>query len=472
MKADNQKSKQDEGFAGTLKNIQLNDLIQMCCLSAVSLGIRVTKDHRQGIIFIKEGQIIHAEVEETTGEEAFYTILGWDSGLFETIDVGKHNEVTINKGYQFLLMEAAHQADERESKREKIAKSPAPAAKKLKVLVVDDSAMMSKILTSMINADDRIEVVGTAKNGEKALNMLEELKPDLVTMDVNMPVMDGSTALKHIMIKSPCPVLIMSNVGEGSHKGIIDFLNLGAVDFMSKPVQNKHILIQQQKIVERVLQAAGAKINNFKRIRTPKIIQKKNLTINENAPCKSIIIVSAGAGGHSVLLDLIARLPDNLKEPVLIFQTIPPTLVKTVAEYFNERSLVIVKPLSTRILLQSGQCLFTTHGHRIKLESEEKNNFVTIGNNTVIDKESDGFDELLTSMAAKFNERVKVVLLSGSEIGTLGGLKSVKNKGGKIIIQDRSNCMVPAPLQKIVENKLFDMELDTGEIVKKVFLNS
>ncbi len=468
MRTDNQKSRQDEGFAGTLKNIQLNDLIQMCCLSAVSLGIRVTKDQKHGTIFIKDGQIIHAEVENTKGEEAFYRILGWESGIFETIDVGHVDEVTIKKGYQFLLMEAAHQADERDSKKEKTSKSPAPPVRKLKVLVVDDSPMMSKILTSMINADDRIEVAGTAENGEKALTMLEELKPDLVTMDVNMPVMDGSTALKHIMIKSPCPVLIMSNVGEGSHKGIIDFLNLGAVDFMSKPVQNKYILIQQQKIVERILQAAGAQINNFKRIRTPKIVQKRDIAVGENGLCNSVIVISAGAGGHSVLLDLIARLPGNLKEPVLIFQTIPPALVKTVADYFNERSQVTIKPLVNKIVLQRGQCLFTTHGHHIYVEHAGKNTLLRVENRELTGNEPDGFDEFLVSLAAEFSDRMKVVLLSGSEIGTFEGLQSVKNNGGKVIIQKRSNCMVPAPLQRIVENKLFDMELDTEEIVKEV----
>jgi two-component system chemotaxis response regulator CheB len=470
LKSDQQINKQEEGFAGTLKNIQLNDLIQMCCLSAASLGIRVTKNDKQGIIIIQDGQIIHAEVEAINGEKAFYKILGWESGVFETIDAGVVSQVTIKKGYQFLLMEAAHQADERASKKNSSIKTSRIVKKKLRVLVVDDSPMMSKILSSMINADDRIEVVGTAENGERALGMLDKLKPDLVTMDVNMPVMSGSTALKHIMIKSPCPVLIMSNVGDGAHKSIIDFLNLGAVDFMSKPVQNKHILIQQQKIVERVLQAAGAKISNFKRVRTPKVIQKDMSSKKEITFSDSLIIISAGAGGHSVLLDLISRIPGNLNSNIFIFQTIPPVLVKTVADYMNDRSQLKIIPVENSTQLRPGHCLFATHGGKLTFRSEGEITLIQVENsiNDTIESDSDTFDEQLFQIARFFGDKVKIILLSGSEIGTLDGIKKIRKYGGKIIIQNRSKCMVSAPLQKVFEEKLFDMELDTEEIAKDI----
>lgn len=466
MKSDQKNHKQEEGFAGTLKNIQLNDLIQMCCLSSVSLGIRVTKNDRQGIIIIKDGQITHAEVDNLKGEDAFYTILGWDSGIFDTIDAGNISQFTIKQNYQFLLMEAAHQADERENKKEDKDKNASVSKKKLRVLVVDDSPMMSKILTSMLNADERIEVVGTAENGEKALHMLEELKPDLVTMDVNMPVMDGSTALKHIMIKSPCPVLIMSNVGDGSYQGIIDFLNLGAVDFMSKPVQNKNILIQQQKIVERVFQAAGSQIGSFRRIKAPKVIKK--IKSSELLPFDSLLIISAGAGGHSVLLDLVSHLPADLHHSVLIFQTIPPALLQTVANYFDERSQLSIVPLSNDISLKRGQCFFTTQGRKITIAFEMDNPIVRFQNSDGAENEWDIFDNFLSMTSKKLIGKISVVLLSGSEVKNLDGLKNIRLNKGKIIIQKRSSCMVPAPLQKIFDQNLFDLELDIEEIVKEI----
>jgi two-component system chemotaxis response regulator CheB len=311
-------------------------------------------------------------------------------------------------------------------------------------------------------------VVGTAENGERALEMLDKLKPDLVILDVNMPVMNGSTALKHIMIKSPCPVLIMSNLGDGSHKEIIEFLNLGAVDFMRKPVQNKHIFLQQQKIVERILQAAGARTNCFKRIRVQRIIQKQKVSIDQNSFPNSMLIISAGAGGHSVMLELISRLPADLSHCVLILQTIPPILTKAIADYLNERSHLEVTPLKGGKTFQTGQCFFTGHGNKITVYHKENENEISVESSDTIQSVSNSFDELLFSMVDSFKDKIQIVLLSGSEIGTLNGLKKVRSKGGKIIIQKRHSCVVSTSLEKIIEEELFDMELDIDSIAKEV----
>jgi two-component system chemotaxis response regulator CheB len=103
----------DSGFAGTLKNIQLNDLIQMCCLSASSICMRVTKDNRIGAIFIVDGEIVHAACENIVGEEAFYRILGWQTGSFESIEVSTTPQRTIQNNYHYLIMEAARRVDEK-----------------------------------------------------------------------------------------------------------------------------------------------------------------------------------------------------------------------------------------------------------------------------------------------------------------------------------------------------------------------
>jgi two-component system chemotaxis response regulator CheB len=192
------------GFAGTLRNIQLTDIIQMCCLAGTTICVRVSQDENQGNIFIQDGDIVHAECGSISGVEAFFAILGWPSGQFDTVDASQVPSRTIREPYQFLLMEAARMADESAQRNiETTAATDSPADEKLRVLIVDDSAIMSKILNSMLSADPGIDVVGNAKNGEEALAKMKELSPDLITMDVNMPVMDGSTALKHIMIESP-----------------------------------------------------------------------------------------------------------------------------------------------------------------------------------------------------------------------------------------------------------------------------
>ena len=115
----------------------------------------------------------------------------------------------------------------------------------LRVLIVDDSAVMCRALTEMLSSEEGIHVVGTARNGEEALEQIDRVRPDLITLDVNMPVMDGSTALKHIMIRNPCPVVIVSAVSQRRESNILNFLLLGAVDYIQKPVRGEAMARQR-----------------------------------------------------------------------------------------------------------------------------------------------------------------------------------------------------------------------------------
>jgi two-component system chemotaxis response regulator CheB len=463
----------DEGFAGTLRHIQLNDLIQMCCLSAASLTIRVKKGERQGTIHIREGEIVHAVVDDICGEDAFYQILGWESGVFETIDATNITETTIAKNYQFLLMEAAHQVDERsvgvsESDDLHGSESDSGLESSVRVLIVEDSAMMRKILSSMLNADDRISLVGVAKNGEEALEMIDELKPDLILLDINMPVMDGSTAMKHIMIKKPCPVLIMSNIGSGSHKNIIDFLNLGAVDFMSKPVNNRDIVIQQQKIVERVLTAASARLNAFRRVKATQICSHE--VCSELFPADHIVVISAGAGGHADLVNILAALPSDLSTCVLALESVPPALVPDLAAYYHLHSRLPVSGIINSFQeLHNNHCYFGTRGRYMQVAMKEGQPVLNIQKEVPRDFESGNYlDFLLNSLDHVFNSRVMVLLLSGTDFKSLNGLEKIKRSGGTIVVQDPESCMVLGSLEHIIEKGLADSLADVSHIASAV----
>ena len=335
----------DSGFAGTLKNIQLNDLIQMCCLSGASLCMRVTKGERQGTIFIVDGEIVHAACEKMVGEEAFYRILGWQTGSFESIEMSTTPRRTIDKNYHFLIMEAARRVDENKSDDPLPVDEAAPggpvADERLRVLIVDDSPMMRKILSSMLTTSSQVRVVGMAGDGREAIRLIDELSPDLVTLDVNMPVMDGSSTIKHIMIKRPCPVLIMSNPGDGSSRTIFNFLELGAVDFMCKPTKNQDILLQQKSIISRIQLAATANVGNFRILRLPKPSLPQRCTEGPAAgPCCRLVIVLSGPGGHGEQMRLLAGLVpamDQAQGAVVTFHELPPAFTGSFADYLAER---------------------------------------------------------------------------------------------------------------------------------------
>jgi two-component system, chemotaxis family, protein-glutamate methylesterase/glutaminase len=463
----------DSGFAGTLKNIQLNDLIQMCCLSASSLCMRVTKDNRQGTIFIVDGEIVHAACEDMVGEEAFYRILGWQTGSFESIEVSTTPQRTIQKNYHFLIMEAARRVDEEAlSDAPSHAHASGPAEdtqddQRLRVLIVDDSPMMRKILSSILTTSNEVKVIGMAGNGKEAIAMIDDLSPDLVTLDVNMPVMDGTSTIKHIMIKKPCPVVIMSNPGDGSTKTIFNFLELGAVDFMSKPTKNQDILVQQQKILERIRIAATAKVGNFRIARIPKACSRVTADTGAKAS-RHLVIVVSGPGGHPEQMSLLSGLVPAMADidgAVVALQSLPPTFIEAYAHYLSERCGCPVSPINGETQLCAGQCYVGVHGTHLRINENAHQPIIEFG-----DAENGGFpiDRILSTAAETFGARLTVVLLSGAGTGEQAGLRAVREKNGRIVLRQRASSLVAEPLDPVVAGGLADDEVRPADLVRTV----
>lgn len=462
-----------KGFEGTLKNIQLTDLIQMCCLSCLSMGISVNKESNKGTIHIKDGNIIHAECEDNVGEDAFYEVMAWESGSFETMAVVTAQEATIDKNYQYLLLEVARMADEKamkeddeddEDENEEDINISLPH-ENIRVLIVDDSPMMCRILSDIIASDEEMEVIGTAGNGEEALKKISELEPDIITLDVNMPVMDGSTALKHIMIKSPCPVVIISSVGNSSQMNVIDFLCLGAVDFIKKPVKNEHFMQQQQMITEKIRLVAKAKISKFRRAKTALVLSKKDDKSEKNMPCDCLVVLNSGAGGYTELIKTVSILPADLNACLILLQAMPPEFVNPFTEYIDKRSLVTIMPLQNDSPLLSGRCYVGTSDYSLKLHSLEQEYFLCSDINV---SKSGQTDKFFKSIADCFSKDVLVVLMSGADVGDLDGLRNIKEKNGRIIAQKLSSCMVSYPLEKAIEADLVEQEASHVEIARQI----
>jgi two-component system chemotaxis response regulator CheB len=456
-----QSSQRSQGFAGTLKNIQINDLIQMCCLSMATIAIRVAKDTQQGTIYIEDGDVVHAVCGDTTGEEAFYTILGWASGSFETIDDTYAGDRTVDKSHEFLLMEAARRADE-ESEKASPESSPlddegivSESTERLKVLLVDDSTLMVKILSSMLTATGDIEVVGTARNGQDALELAQSLFPDLILLDVNMPVMDGSTALKHIMIRTPCPVVVMSNVGSGSPESVFHFLDLGAVDFMAKPVKNKNLLLQQQKIVDRISRAAKAAIKNFRRYRSPESISAADKALPDSSPSDQMVVVSTGCSGHGELIQLLSRIPDAHNLALVVLQTIPPAFLPALAAIIDAKCAFKVTPLVDGAPLRTGCCYLGTPGKALRTVATQREMVLEMPDHrseTV--QAASYFDLFLCSAVDCFPGSLMVALLSGADRGNLEGLRYIRERGSRIVVQDPATCMMPDPIMPVIDEQL------------------
>ena len=510
----------NEGFAGTLSNIQLPDLIQMCCSSTISTAIRVHKGSRVGTIYIEEGEIIHSECQDVEGVEAFYLIFTWRSGSFETLGDLPVKKVTIDKNWQYLLMEGHRRIDEADDDQDEEIKSKASpvsfeepggspslddvddylgvfrlipdveededitaAASEepvedlhddrlrsdldvIRMVIVDDSSMMSKIITNMLSADKTIEVVGTARNGEDALQLITRLSPDLITLDVNMPIMGGSTALKHIMIKNPCPVVIISALNTHSQSNILDFLKLGAVDFLNKPVRDMDMKVQERRMIRCIRQASYAMVRNFKR---PRFSKKAAPSISESGRLEkkgALIVICSGAGGYTELMKILNGLPGIPNACITVIQAMSQLFHRPLSAYLNDISPVRTETVEIKTLMRRNRCYMALNDVPLELAAEKSG--YSLNPLQDMDETADMPDHFFVSVTDSFQGHIMVILLSGAETGNGDMLKRIMDKGGTVISQPPSSCIVPRPLEKAVKDGLVSEEADIEEIVKKI----
>jgi two-component system chemotaxis response regulator CheB len=315
-------------------------------------------------------------------------------------------------------------------------KSKAP----ITVLIVDDSTVLRKIVKEMFSADPRLKVVGEAEHGVKALELISELKPDVVTLDVNMPVMDGLTTIKHIMIKCPTPVVMFSTLtGQGS-KETFEALRYGAIDFLQKPssLLKEDLKSQHELIVSRVKNAALAGIDAVRYLRPAQMTsQSKSIP---NMQCELVYAIGSSYGWYGALLGLIPEIKPDLPAAFISALYSTPSHVDAFARYLDDHSPLVVCRAMDGQIIQPGSCYLasvfesvsvTSNGQelvlRVQPESSNPPAHVT--------------DELMTSLSTALKERASGILLSGIGEDGVMGLGKIINGGGNAIVQDPKTCL-------------------------------
>ncbi|MFC4557136.1 chemotaxis response regulator protein-glutamate methylesterase [Virgibacillus kekensis] len=234
-----------------------------------------------------------------------------------------------------------------------------------RVLVVDDSAFMRKMLTEIISGDSRFEVVATARNGLDGLQKIKDYHPDVVTLDVEMPVMDGITALKKIMETMPLPVVMLSSLtGRGTVK-TIEAVSSGAVDFITKPSGPISLDIDriEQEILTKVFEAANSNIS-FSPIAS---VASKVNTNSWHGQKKTVIGIGASTGGPRALQQVLTSLPANFPAPVLIVQHMPAGFTKSLADRLNSLADIHIKEAEHGEILQRGTAYIAPGNQHMKV---------------------------------------------------------------------------------------------------------
>jgi two-component system chemotaxis response regulator CheB len=352
----------------------------------------------------------------------------------------------------------------------------------VKLLIVDDSAFMRNALSTMLSSDPEIKIVGTARDGLEAIEKIESLKPDIVTMDVEMPRMDGITALRHIMETNPLPVIMVSSIATEGAKVTLDALDLGAVDFIPKNlselsiniVKIKEILIDKIKHIARK-GLVKKQVRPPGRAAAPRVIEVPPHMPHRTTGERRIGILSIGTstGGPKALQEIIPKLPKEFPAPIVIAQHMPPNFTGPFAERLNQLSQIEVREAKEGELLKPGVALIAPGwGHMRVKRVRGIETVVSISENKEDFIYRPSVDALMGSVAECFPGRALGVILTGMGNDGLKGMISLKKTGGRIFAQDEESCVVYGMPKAVVDagiaDKVLSLEEMAGEIINSV----
>lgn len=330
----------------------------------------------------------------------------------------------------------------------------------IRVLVVDDSAFMRKALSMMIEDDPEIEVVGTARDGIDAIEKVKSLKPDLMTLDVEMPRMDGITALKKIMKENPLPVLMVSSLTVEGARATIDALSAGAVDFI--PKQLSYVSLDITKIKGDLISKIKAITRTRHRTFSPLSTNRTTISNRPGAMKMTgaqIVTMGISTGGPFSLQKIIPLLPVDFPVPVAIVQHMPPHFTKSLADRLDSISRLEVCEAEDGMDLTRGKVYIAPGGFHMKFRGGGGNVKVVVTKDPSDTLHRPSVDVMFSSAHDIFGGRILAAVLTGMGHDGLEGARLIKRSGGKVIAQDEATCVVYGMPRSIVDAELADAVL-------------
>lgn len=347
---------------------------------------------------------------------------------------------------------------------------PLGSDEEVSVLIVDDSALVRRILSDLFSREPGIGVAGVARNGVEAIRLTQELDPDVITMDIYMPDMDGLSALEYIMKRYPRPVVMISALAKKGAESTLKALELGAVDFIERPSRFPNSMSGvQEDVVGKIRTAAQSKAREIweraRKVKPPKKVRLRKGLVRGGR----VVVVGASAGGPRALAQVIPSLPEDLPATVAIVQHMPEQFTGSFAERLNSKSRIEVSEARQGEELSEGRAyvapgekdmgfeVFGARGVRTRLMPT----LARHGASPVV-------DVTMESAAQVFRGRAIGVLLSGMGNDGAMGLGMIKKAGGYTIAQDEETSLVFGMPRAAAERKLVDEVLPVENIAEAI----
>lgn len=349
---------------------------------------------------------------------------------------------------------------------------------KIKVIVVDDSALMRKIISDMLNAEEDIEVIGIAKNGEELLLKLETLNPDIITLDVEMPKMNGITALKELKKRGiTVPVIMLSSISIKGTELTIECLESGAFDFIPKPSGEISLDINKvrEDLTEKIRGAynkisPGNNSREFKRmgitLKEQREIRRESLKKGKEAEGNAIgrikaVAIGASTGGPKALYSVITALPKDIGVPVFVVQHMPAGFTKAFSERLNANSDIRVKEAAEGDDIEKDTVYIAPGGFHMEVWEDKK---IHLNTEPSIWGVRPAVDKLFISASKVYGTNLMSVVLTGMGKDGAEGTVEVKKRGGLTISEDKSTCIIYGMPKATYETGMVDIILPLQDI--------
>ncbi len=352
--------------------------------------------------------------------------------------------------------------------------------KKIRVLVVDDSAFNRQSIAAMLNASPDIEVVDAVADGREAIRSVAVHKPDVITLDLEMPNMDGFTFLRWLMANTPTPVLVISS--QSDTKSVFTALDLGAVDFLAKPTKKisneiyniKDDLLKKVEIIAGLpIEKMMSRVKAITEERKPEKHASEEKAAHKAITSSNIDLVAIGSstGGPPALQSIISILPEKFPAAVAVSQHMPPGFTRYFAERMDKNSKVEVKEAEEGDLVSKGRVFISPGGYHMTFKRKGDSIKVNLKKRSVSDLYTPSVDVMMASASEVFGNRVLGVILTGMGNDGKIGMREIKNKKGQTIAESEETAVVFGMPGEAIKDGSIDIVLPlpkiAGEIIRR-----
>jgi two-component system chemotaxis response regulator CheB len=337
---------------------------------------------------------------------------------------------------------------------------------KIRVLVVDDSTFVRQALTRMLSADPGIEVVGTAQDGAEGLEKAEQLRPDVVTLDVQMPRMGGLECLRRLMDENPLPVLLLSSHTRQGAQVTLRGLELGALDFVDKSSVHgsMNLLGLADELKQKVKALAGTRVA---RLPDVPVAPAREAPPRPRVRAEAVAI-GTSTGGPSALQTIIPSLPKDLPSAILVVQHMPLGFTRSLAERLDARSPLRVREAEEGDAVVAGQVLIAPAGRHLKLRKRGGSVRVTLDEEPRGSLHRPSVDVLMASVARAYGARALGIVLTGMGADGVEGLRAIRGAGGHTLAESEETCIIYGMPKAAVEAGVVERSVPLARVADEI----